>query len=360
MGILVVILWMVFVPLGMGFLVTAGFGDCHNRLLKSLIFGLLIYFAFFQVVIVSNMMTENNFYHVCTYFLYGSILLSIIGYMVSGVQYVKTIKKGRGVFYKKVECDKKKRIETMTLWVIFLVIFCFQGIQMFRLSFSDGDDAFYVGTAVYGAVIEKMYSRIPYTMESTTFDTRHCLAPFPYVISFLTRISGVSSASIAHSIFPIIFLCLAYGIYYLIASKLCEENREKAFFMVLISVLFLFGNYSVYSMETFLMTRTRQGKAALGSFALPLCFYLMLLFSERLEKEEKSAKKERILLYGLLICDGLVASLFTTLGNFIYPCMLGCLAVCICIKKKNWKKLLPLAFCCIPSVAMALLYFWIR
>lgn len=359
MGIFLVILWMIFVPFGIGLLFTRGFENQEGKVLKSLVFGLLSYFAIFQVLSVGNMLTENNFFHVCSLFSYGTAMLSLLGYMITVIGRVKR-KQPLANFRKMEKESREKRIESIVLWIIFAFLFVFQCIQMLRLSYSDGDDAFYVGTAVYGVNIEKMYSRIPYTMETTTFDTRHCLAPFPYVISFLSRMSGLSSASIAHSVFPILFLGFAYGIYYLIAKKLCKEMRESAFFMVLISVLFLFGNYSAYSMETFLMTRTRQGKAALGSFALPLCFYLMILFSEKLGDKKKTGKRERILIYILLVCNALTSALFTTLGNFIYPCMLACLSICICIRKKSFKKLFPLALSCMPSIVMVLLYFWIR
>ena len=104
------------------------------------------------------------------------------------------------------------------------------------------------------------------------------------------------------------------------------------------------------------MTRTRQGKASLGSFALPLGFYLLLLVAKGMEGK----RKDRILCYILLGCNGLVAALFTTLGNFIYPCMVMLGRLCICFGKKEWKKILPLAITCVPSVLMGVLYLIIR
>lgn len=351
-GIFIVLLWMILVPFGIGLIVTSQMTDKSSVLLKSYLFGTVVYFALFQVLIVSNMLTVNNFFQVCTIFAIAMGVLAIIGLFVA-------LKKG---VFKEMKCcdtgeeNREKRIEKLVLWIVFFVIVICQLVAALLLTYPDGDDAYYVGTATYGADISKMYSRIPYTGARTTFDTRHCLAPFPYMIAFLSRMSGLKSVTIAHSILPVLFICCAYQIYYLVAKQLCKEKREIPLFMVITSFLLMFGNYSVYSMETFLMTRTRQGKASLGSFALPLGFYLLLLLAKNMDKK----RKDRVIIYVLLFANGLVAALFTTLGNFIYPCMIALGGLCICFSKKDWEKLIPLAISCIPSMVMAILFFLIR
>lgn len=356
-GIFIILFWMLLVPFGIGLLVTTWLSDKRNTLLKSYLFGLVIYLAAFQTIIITNMLTVNNFFQVCTIFSYGMVALSILGIIVYG--YRKFKKKDGQVLpdsENKTVLLKQQKIENIVLWVLFGSILIFQLIQAVRLTYPDGDDAYYVGVATYGVYVPEMYSRIPYTGATTEFDTRHCLAPFPYVISFLSRMSGVSAGVIAHSILPVFFILSAYGIYFLIAKQVCKEKREVSLFMLLTSVLLLFGNYSVYSMETFLMTRTRQGKASLGSFALPLGFYLLLLVAKHME----GTRKERVIFYLLLGCNGLVSALFTTMGNFIYPCMIALGSLCICFSKKEWRKIFPLALSCVPSVIMAALYYIIR
>ena len=353
-GILVILFWMALVPLCIGLFFTAFLSDKRNVFVKSYLFGLVVYLGLFQVIIVTNMLTVNNFFQVCSFFSCVMVGMAVLGITTAGI--VRFKKKGEKPVIQALTDTRKHRVENGILWIGFSVVLVFQLIQTLRLTYPDGDDAYYVGVAAYGVNVPQMYSRVPYTGEYTEFDTRHCLAPFPYVISFLSRMSGVSASTIAHSILPIFFILFAYGIYYLIAKEVCKENREVSLFMLLISVLLLFGNYSVYSMETFLMTRTRQGKASLGSFALPLGFYLLLCVA----KEMEGKRKNRVLYYFLLGCNGLVAALFTTMGNFIYPCMIMIGSLCICFGKKEWKKIFPLAMTCVPSVLMALLYLIIK
>lgn len=356
-GLLIILFWMGLVPLCIGTLITNWISDKTNFVLKSYLFGLVVFLAAFQVVIISNMFMINDFTVVCTHF---SVLMMVLS--VSGVVCTLFFKgKARNISKRvwnveKSNVDRQKKIENLILVILFCVIVVFQLIQAVRLTYSDGDDAYYVGVATYGAYVEEMYSRIPYTGEYTEFDTRHCLAPFPYLISYLSRMSQIHVASIAHSILPVCFILFTYGIYYLIAKELCKEKREVSLFMLLASILFMFGNYSVYSMETFLMTRIRQGKASLGSFALPMAIYLLFLVAKKMD----GSKKDRIVLYILLGCNGFVAALFTTMGNFIYPCLVLVGSVCICFGKKNWRKIFPLALTCVPNGVMALLYLIIR
>lgn len=350
-GIISILFWMILVPSGIGLLFTAGLTDKKNRAIKSCLFGLLACFSIFHVLTISNMLTVNNFDKVCPLFILCAITLSVLG----GGVWIAGKYRNKNLQKEPVQKDDKKR-ETVVLWIIFGAIVIFQMVQSVRLVFSDGDDAYYVSVATYGTKIPEMYSRIPYTGEYTGLDTRHCLAPFPYVIAFLSRYSGIQASVIAHSILPMIFLLFAYGIFFLIAKEICRERREVALVMVLSSVILMFGNYSVYSAETFLMTRVRQGKASLGSFVFPLGFYLLFL----LGKSEGKKTREKIILYVLLGLNGFVAALLSTMGNVIYPCMLMLGGLCISFGKGGLKKMLPILCACVPSGVMAVLYLMIR
>lgn len=356
-GILSILLWMGVVPLGLGALITTLFSIKNNTVLKKYLFGMVIYFSVFQIIAVSNMLTVNNFFEVCTHFKCITLIVALMGLMIMLFVIIKNLRKtGRDGTLNINKVMNVQNVENIVLWILFWGVLVFQLIQTLRLTFPDGDDAYYVGMATYGVHEPKMFSKIPYTGATTEFDSRHCLAPFSYFVSFLARTSGISAATVAHSVLPIFFILFAYGIHYLIARELCKEKREIAFFMLIVSVLLLFGNYSVYSMETFLMTRVRQGKASLGGFALLIGFYMLLLLAKKLEGN----RRERFGLYFLLACNGFAAALFTTMGNFIYPIMLAIGGVCVCFSKKQWKKIFPLALCCIPNGMMAVLYILIR
>ena len=92
-GILSILLWLGVVPLCIGALITAIFSVKNNMLLNKYLFGLVVYFSLFQVIAVSNMLTVNNFFDVCTGFMYACAGLSVLGIITIIIQVVKKQKK---------------------------------------------------------------------------------------------------------------------------------------------------------------------------------------------------------------------------------------------------------------------------
>ena len=126
-----------------------------------------------------------------------------------------------------------------------------------------------------------MYLLDPYTGVPTTFDPRHGLAPFPIWVAFIAEKMGVNTAVAAHTWIPLVLIPLTYVIYYQIGLQLLKERKNYiSVFMNFVALLQIFGNYSIYPASTFLLTRTRQGKAALGNIIIPILIYLLLVFAE--------------------------------------------------------------------------------
>ena len=67
-GILSIVLWLGIIPLGIGGILSAGFERKKSNIIQTYLFGLVIYLALFQAIIISNMLTINNFFEVCKHF----------------------------------------------------------------------------------------------------------------------------------------------------------------------------------------------------------------------------------------------------------------------------------------------------
>ena len=175
-------------------------------------------------------------------------------------------KSGVGYLQKKIDLEKKEKIA----WIVFGGLLALQLVCAVVLTYADGDDAFYIPISAATESSGNMYRTIPYTGEATTLDVRHALAPFPVWIAFLSRVSGIHATILAQSILGGVLLVICYLIYDRIAHVLFADNKEGIpVFMLLVSVMILFGNYSFYSAETFLITRASQGKAVLGNLIVP-------------------------------------------------------------------------------------------
>ena len=119
-------------------------------------------------------------------------------------------------------------------------------------------------------------------------------------------------------------------------------------FLLAVSVLQIFGNYSIYPGSTFLLTRSRQGKAALASFIIPMLFYLLL---------QSKAKLSFVLELWIAI---LAACLCTTLGSMLGALVIGLYGLLRAITQKDFKYFLTTVAGCLPGIAVALLYVLVR
>ena len=130
-------------------------------------------------------------------------------------------------------------------------------------AFFDGDDAYYVTQSLLSVQTGTMYRYLPYTGITTSLDLRHAMALFPMWTAALSRYSGTHPTIIAHSMEPLVFISLSTLTFYRISGELFGHDRKaraaRAAFMVILFVFWIFGNVSIYTPETFLLTRTWKG-----------------------------------------------------------------------------------------------------
>ncbi len=304
--------------------------------------GQMMLWAVFQLVCVPFVLKEKEFHQVVTVFGGLSVLLAIAGTVL-------WLRDSR----KRLHVVASGKAKMSYLWIVFWLLFAFQLVQAVRLAYGDGDDAYYVAVSTITEDAETMYRKLPYTGGSAEVDIRHGLAPFPIWIAFLARISGVRAVSVAHVAMPLMLIPMTYGIFYLLGREILR-NREKllAPFMIMTAVLVLFGDYSMYTMEHFMLARSRQGKAVLGSIVFPMLLFLLLLLLNRLQEKKKIS-----LVYWVLLCSVILTGcLCSTMGAFLLCLMVAVTGICAAVSYRNWKVLIPLALCCIPCVCYMLLY----
>ncbi len=187
------------------------------------------------------------------------------------------------------DCEKnRKNIKISFFMILFLLLVVGQFAMRLLQQVSDGDDAFFVATANISAQSGYMNYIQPYTgMVTQVVDKRHVLSGLPIWIAVLSRLTGVHASVMAHCIIGIVVLVLHYCIVYETASLLFGEKKEPLWVFCFMAALFnVFGNVSLYTPQTFLMTRTWQGKTMLANLAIPLSFLLLLmLYRNRKEAE---------------------------------------------------------------------------
>lgn len=318
----------------------------QNHLLFWWVNGHFFLWAGFQLICVPLILAERNFENVVMLFAGYMAVLTLLGLAAA-------LRRRTKAKLRLVWNDGKAGREGLWLWILFWGLLAFQLIQAVRMTYGDGDDAYYVSVSSITQEAHTMYKILPYTGKSTGLDIRHGLAPFPVWISFLGKVSGMPAVTVAHVVLPVILISMTYAIFYLMGKKLFPgKNGKLPLFLVFTEVLVLFGDYSYQSVENFMIARSRQGKAVLGSIVIPFVLYLLLSICRKLQEN----KNVSLIWYLLLAAAVIAGCLCSTMGALLICMLVGIAAIVMTFIYKKWRVLLLMAACCVPCVGFALLY----
>ncbi len=342
LGCLILLFWLGILPILVGS-ICAGKGNSYNNsIMYRFMAGNILLWAVFHLICVPCVIGQKSFTLVVDLYLAATAVLLIIG--------VFCVWKKRILISVKNHWGKSEKF----CWLIFGILLLIQLVCAVVLAYADGDDAFYVAVSEITNDSNTMYQKSPYSTGVTELDVRHGLAPFPIWISFLARISGMHTAVIAHVVVAVYLIIMSYGAFYLVGSKVLEEKQERVpLFMIFMALLVLFGDYSTRTPENFMIARSRQGKAAIGSILIPMLIFLLLVILKKVQEE----KKVEWNIWLLLASTVTAACLCTTLGTFLSCMMIGCVGICSLFVYKKLKPVIWMALCCSPAVCFALLYF---
>ncbi len=333
------ILWLILVPFGLGILPCRLLPKKYRSPGMIFALGCLLMMALFECEYLPALFVEMRFQTLCLIFRITVGLLSLISAII-GAPEVKSISFPKwNVFF--------------IVFVLLVVIQCvarwFQGV-------TDGDDAFFLGTAVNTYYGNYMYVLDPYKGIHTGLDIRHALSPGGVYLAFLSNSIKLHPAITAHIVFADLMLILHYAVFCNIGKVLfVDEDKKASLFACMVCVFDVFGNYSLYTPGTFLITRTWQGKSVIANICIPFAFYLLLLLS----KKEETGKmwKEKRLFYGIAAGITMLSSVaMATTGLMLLPPMLFLGAIILSIYRKKWSILLTTLIASIPTLAIGVIF----
>ena len=239
---------------------------------------------------------------------------------------------------------RAERIE----WLLFFLLLGFQLYKAAAFASFDGDDAYYVVESLLAQETGTMYRILPYTGGSTGLDVRHILAVFPMWVAFVAVKAGIHATIVSHMVMPFALIPLSYLLYYELGKHLFrgESAENLPVFMVIMSLFQIFGNVSIYTNETFFLTRTWQGKAVAGSLVIPAILWLFLLLNEEREQEKKADAG----LWLLFVCVNMTVGICSSIAVFLVSILTALTAFVLMIMKKDIRLLLRFGAACIPNV----------
>ena len=337
-GILLVLV--LAVPLILGMIPIKHMNKLQRTPAMAYICGWFISFAVFEVVAVPFILLEQSFTLVVV--VYTFLICVLLGI---------SLWRGRNVLGEFAGQIKGIKNWTLSCKIGWIVVFLLIAVQMFVAVFweyYDGDDAYYIATAVVTDTFDTMYLRDNYTGYLYPLDGRHALSPTPVYQAWLSRLSGIHPAVIAHSVLSAVWLLLMYCVYGQIARRLFPKKEEyRPLFMIFMTIWYAFRNISLYTAETFAMTRTWQGKGLMAGIVLPALFLCFLYLAD--EHPQRGI--------WMLFCAVIISAVFATSVAFmLIPTLVGVAALLLAWRKHSIRILLQMGACCIPCFIFAVCY----
>lgn len=306
--------------------------------------GWFVSFSVFELVSIPFILLEKSFTTVVIVYSFTLAVLLVV-----------SVWRGRDVladFWNLRHAFGKLTLPTRIGWILVILIIGVQMAAAVFLEYYDGDDAYYVATAVVTDTFDTMYLRDNYTGYIYPLDVRHALSPTPIYQAWLARLSGIHPAVIAHTVLSAVWLLLMYCILGQIANRLFPKKKEyRPLFMTFLSIWYAFGNISLYTAETFAMTRTWQGKGLMAGIVLPALFLCLLYLSDT--KIQKGI--------WMLFCMVIVSAVFaTSIAFMLIPTIVGVAAILIGWHKKSVRTFIQICVCCIPCLILAVCYLTVK
>lgn len=324
-------------PLLLGLLFTK-FMKEKNNLLGAFVIGYLVEFASFELIYLPMYFSDCSF-KALQYVYSGAILILTIASIIVNR------KRFKGLFAINFKILK----DMPNVILVFVILLIIQIYVPVRYMHTDLDDSYYVATTT--TTIE---TNTIFKFDSYTGDTEYSKRPLRYSLSGLTiyfatlsEILDIHPTILQHTIWPAVAVVLEFSVYALIGNKLFKRDKEKlSYFLVFLSVTYVFGFISLYTNFTFFGYRSWQGKALIANFIIPLVWLCYMYCAENNK-----------IVYWLIFLATMISSIFVTcMGAFLVPIQVGVMSLISFVQDRKFLKFLKPIACCLPQVIVGIIY----
>lgn len=386
------ILWLFIIPFFIGLLVNGILPIVRRTVGITFLLGYMTYFAVFEVIAIPCMLhyVYNAFSYCTRYYMIAALILALGGIVRSfrllrknGFTYLalfpgETHASARELLSPRSDPRMLRlsfTLEGKIYWGIFFGLLALQMVMSVVMSSFDGDDAYYVVESLLAQQADVMNTILPYIGTSTTLDIRHALAVITMWIAFIAKTGGVHATIVSHSVIPLIIIPMTYLIYVEIARILFRRRQEIIpVFMIVVSILMMFGNVSIYTPATFFLTRTWQGKAMVCNVVFPMILWIYLwmledvrrdaILGKKVESESESFAEytdSRILYRSapwiFLALINMFSGMCSSMGIIFGSGLIALFTLILMIFAKNIKPAFGAVLCIIPNIIYLLIYF---
>ena len=267
-------LWLIIVPIILGLGILKFNKKGNKSVFLAWIIGLLVSFLVFELCSTPLIFAGKSFTTLKDYWFVIVLVLTALS-IILNVKNIKDIAK------KNWEEIKEFPIILTILVVIVVGAQCYVG---YTYMYEDYDDSNFVAKAVITSDTDTMFVYNDIGTEYTGYPDRQVLSPFPVFTANIANLVGIHPTIMAHTIFPVVFLLLAYNVYYLLGNAVFKHDKSKTMlFLLFIALVYSFGDVTRYAASSRILLRPWQGKSILASIIIPFIIYV---FIEHVGKED--------------------------------------------------------------------------
>ena len=307
--------------------------------------GYFLELALFQVVASIGIFTCNSLRLIVLHYsvaLAAALVFTII-YSIRHHCYSNAINLGR-----------RGKLTAME-WVMLIGFLLLLGLQIaggvtYDITYMSYDDATYTVFAVDAIDTGRVGMVLPYTGEASGLEVLRCMQTSLLFPAYLSVVSGLPVAVVVHTAQYIQSVLLSYCICSYMATELFNRRENQLLFLLFVSILYIFGYHSHYSLAFRLLGPNYQGKAVLAVSLSPL---ILTIYTRKLA--EPYDRRVGVLLL-LLSLSGIALTLWSV-GTIIVICTLP---VCLSLiwKGRDWRYLRYILWSVVMPTGAVLLYVW--
>lgn len=234
-------------------------------------------------------------------------------------------------------------------------LFLFIGLLLFQAynvlsrdtTYWSYDDAMYLTWAADALRYDAIHVVNPSTgiaIEPELFRSFETAFYFP---AFLSKVSGTEVTVMERTILEVWNVILAYTIFAYMASVVFKERENGFIFLILLSILHIYGFYSQYSITFRILGPNYQGKAVMAASLCPLLFTVLLQIIEC-----KYHWRRGVLL--MFFSAAATALSYFGAATIILNTVLMVI-LSMFLKKRKWKQLLYIPWACtVPACSVGI------
>lgn len=307
---------------------------------SSYVLGYAVIWALFQLVTVPLVLFKQSFI----------VVVIAISVIIAGLCIYGIIRK-----YYSIKSAKLPKLTNASERIAFILT-CLTVLALLVITalmqHMDADDSRFVVNAVDIVRTNRMFLTNPATGQSIDVWKGELLkditSPWAVFIAYCAKATGIHATVMAHTFLPLVLTLVMCMVYWMLSDIFFKGDWVyRSIFFILAILLTVYGYYSVYSAETFAITRIWQGKAVVASIGIPLIYFICMKVYE---------DDTRTGYYALLYVMSFAMCLMSGMGITIGAVMIGCMASVYGIIKKSFKVFFKMAAAAVPCAVYFAIY----